>query len=396
MPNAEEWCEVRANGLIFRDWTSVLVRYSMEDNWARHFQLELAEVTPAAAAAGQAGRVVEQPSLLDSGGEGRRIVQRLKPRDKVDILLAGQPAITGGVIKIRQSASDAHRHGVQVIGWSKAGPAGEVSINTKNTQFQNQSITQIANKVLSDSGIGVKFRLDNAPSGANAPFKNAIVHQGETPWDMIQRLARQRTLWLKIALNGDIVGGDGNPGGGAVLAEGVNIESISVYLEDPWAEAVLVKSQTAGSDEMWGRTASEISAKAGIPNGDPGKVVIVHAEDADRPKDAQMRADMEARAINAMTLRVTVMHRGWLKPGAKALWELQEAVTVRSPDHFPFAGGQMTLRVWAVTMSQDNSRGTITQVELVNEAAFSQRFPDAREPAPFGRTSSRAVLEGVA
>src|SRR5438132_4590129 len=102
MPNADEWCEVRTNGGVFRDWTSVLVTYTYEDKGnPRHFQLELAEVTPT-------GR--SQPSLLSSGGTGQVILQRLKPGDRVDIALARQLVIEDGYIKIRQSASDANRH----------------------------------------------------------------------------------------------------------------------------------------------------------------------------------------------------------------------------------------------------------------------------------------------
>src|SRR4051794_7336222 len=103
MPNSEEWCEVRTNGGVFRDWTSVLVRYSFEDNWLRHFQLELAEVTPAAASRGDAGRPIDRPTLLDQGGAGQVILQRLKTRDIVDIVLAGRIVIEGGRIKVRQS-----------------------------------------------------------------------------------------------------------------------------------------------------------------------------------------------------------------------------------------------------------------------------------------------------
>src|SRR5262249_4893639 len=146
MPNSEEWCEVRTNGGIFRDWTSVLVRYSFEEYWVRHFQLELAEVTPTAAARGSAGRVVDSLSLLDQGGAGQVILQRVKPGDRVDIAMALRLVIENGYIKIRQSAADAYRHAVQVVGLSKAGPMREVSIDVKGGQFRDQPLSSIANK----------------------------------------------------------------------------------------------------------------------------------------------------------------------------------------------------------------------------------------------------------
>src|ERR1044072_3605119 len=180
MPTLEEWCEVRTTYGIFRDWTSVAVSYSNDENWLRQFRLELAEITKTSTVRGAVG---QQPTLLDQGGTGQAILQRLKPGDTVDIALAGQLVIKDGYIKVRQSASDANRHAVQIVGVSRAGPIREVSINLKKAgggQFKKQNITQIANRVLKAAGINVKFRLENAPTGADKPFESVIVHDNET------------------------------------------------------------------------------------------------------------------------------------------------------------------------------------------------------------------------
>ena len=62
---------------------------------------------------------------------------------------------------------------------------------------------------------------------------------------------------------------------------------------------------------------------------------MVVAEHPLTQKEAQIRADMEASALLSAVVRVTVTHHGWIKPGGSELWELGEAVTVKSPMLFP-------------------------------------------------------------
>lgn len=385
MPDVQEWCEVRTSGGVYRDWTSVLVHQDMDENWSIFFQLECAEVTPTGT-----------PSLLSSAA-GKSLL-RLKPGDRVDIALAGKLVVEQGFIKVRQSAGDAHRHAVQVSGLSKAGAIREVSIDIKKlggVQFKDSTLSSIASAVLKPHGIG--FSLQNAPAAAQDKFKNVIIHPGESPWELIERLARQRGVWLRADKSGDIIGGTPSGGGGGMLEEGRNILAIRVYLEFPWINEVVARSQTQGSNDLWGRKASEISASSSISAGASGTGQrIVQAEHPNNQKDVQARADMEAAAISAAICKVTVTHRGWLKPGGGDLWALGETVVVKSPMHFPFAGGSMTLRVWGVTYSQNNAAGTTTEVELVNDAAFSQKYPNAGASNEFSMSANPATPEALA
>jgi prophage tail gpP-like protein len=383
MPNADEWCEVRTNYGTFRDWTSVAVRCEVGASPPRHFQLELAEATPAGG---------PSPTLLDPGGAGRSLL-RLKPGDRVDIALAGKLVIEDGYIEDRQSAGDANRHAVQVVGISKDGPIRDVSLDPKDFnggQFRDYSLEAIANRVLKP--YGVKFRLENPPKGANEKFKNVIIHHGETPWELIERLSRQRGCWLWADAGGNIVGGVPQGGGGAVLEEGSNILAIRVHIKALNVGEVVARSQSPGTNDLWGRKAAEISAQATIPGGGKNKSLVV-AEHPGTQRDLELRANMEVQAIMAAQLRVVVTHRGWLKPGGNALWELGETVPVKSPTHFPIAGGQLTLKVWAVTYTQDNAGGTITQVELVNEATFSQKYPNLGSGNEFNPAATSAKPE---
>ena len=58
---------------------------------------------------------------------------------------------------------------------------------------------------------------------------------------------------------------------------------------------------------------------------------------------------------------------------------------------FPTKSGQMDLRLWGYSYSQSEA-GTTTTIEMVNEAAFEIKFPNAKESDGFfsgGATPSR-------
>ncbi|MRI57868.1 hypothetical protein D8770_28830, partial [Methylobacterium sp. DB1607] len=68
-------------------------------------------------------------------------------------------------------------------------------------------------------------------------------------------------------------------------------------------------------------------------------------------KGAQLRATMEAQAIERSLLEVSLTYPGWLHPGGD-LWGMREFVTVKSPMLFPVRGGEMELRLWGYTYGQ--------------------------------------------
>jgi prophage tail gpP-like protein len=341
-----EYCEVKHKSGLFRDWISVTVRWGMEEEFVASFSLQLTEPDPKAL--------------------------KLAPGDRVDISLGGKEVIKDGYIKVRQASFDANRHAVRIDGLAKAGPMLEVSVDRKDVQFQDSTFETIANKLLKP--IGVKFKFAKKPKGAEEPFKNVIIHRGERIYEALERLARQRTIWLSTESDGTVIGGDAEGGGSGVqLEEGVNILRGSSYLEFPWADKYITEGQGQGSDQIFGRRTAAISATSTIENGDKGKTVIEPIEMPTTQKEAQSRADMGARDIIAKTLRVAITHQGWFKPGTQELWHLRDPVSIKSPTLFPSGEEQMSLNVFSVTWNQSES-GTTTTVELVNPKALGGAF----------------------
>ena len=319
-----------------------------------------------------------------SGGVVAAVAQRLKPGDRVDVALAGQLIIEGGMVKVRQTAYDANRHAVQVTAVAHSNSVREVSVDISDGgQYRGYTFEAIANKVLAQ--VGVSLQLVNPSPAASIPFRNVIVQTGEAIGELLERLARQRGLWMWTDVDGTILAG--NPAaassGGATLVEGVNIVAANSYIEYPGADDFVMYSQTSGSDDLWGRRAAEIGAKATILGGDPNKTIIGLAEYPCTLQELQTRTDHEVHSIAADTHRDVITHKGWFRPGTTSLWKEGDWATVKSPLLYPFDNGQQTMRVWAVTCSQNNESGTTTQVELVNQATFEQTNPDASAPNPY-------------
>lgn len=355
MPKSAEICEVRTDGGTFRDWTTVSVTQSFDRAWERSFRLTLAE-----------------PS--------QRALLRLKPSDRVDISLAGQVVIEDGHIYKRDVAFDANRHGVLVEGYSKADLTMRSSADAGTGQFRGYTLDAIANRVLKPYGL--KFRFENPPDGAQEKFPNVAVRYGETPFELISRLASQRGCWLRADPDGTIVAGKKADGGAIKFEEGVNILSATCQIIMPSVARIIVTSQQPGSDSLFGKKASEVQAKSEMSGGPKGTAKKVLAEMPLSQKELQLRTNMEAQAIESSLLRVGITYQGWLNPAGR-LWNLTDSVSVKSPMLFPTESGQMDLKLWGYTYTQDAQGGTVTSIDLVNAKAFAIQYPDAAKTDGF-------------
>ncbi|POR40229.1 phage baseplate assembly protein [Methylobacterium sp. V23] len=351
MPDPDLICEVRTEGGTYRDWINVAVEQNfMNEGWIRSFRLVCAE-----------------PSAVAN--------LRLKPGDRVDIALAGQVVIKEGYIRDRQAAFDANRHAVQVTGYGKAGLITEASINGGTGQYRGYKLDAIANSVLKPYGL--KFRVQNGAEGWDAPFPNVMVRFGETPFDLISRLCRQRNLFFYADAAGNVVAGPKSGSGTVAFVEGQNILSANCQLRHLAVESLVSNSQQPGSDSLFGKKASEIQAKATVSGGTPGAMRKVLAEMPLDQKGAQLRTNWEAAALQAMALQLQLTYQGWLKPGTGGLWEPSDGVTVKSPMLFATATGEQELKVAGYAYTQDPNGGTITTLDLVNKLAWEQRKGDA-------------------
>ena len=362
MPKQEELCEVRTKAGVYKDWLTVACAqtYGSGPN-VRQFTLTLAEPTTD--------------------------VLKIVPRNEVEIRLAGQVYIQKGLVSGRQVGFDAYRHLVQVDGLSVGEVITESALDPPSRQFKSRTFKQIASDVLSKKGL--RYIEGIVPSHASLPFSNVNVHYGETLFAFLGRLALARGIHLSTDKSGNLVGG-ATSSGTVALEEGVNILSCSSSIISRVPQNVIVSGQNKGSDDAYGRKASEISATSKAPNGTPGVTHVILAEERVNKLEAQARADMEMGLLQLAEVQLTVVHQGWIKPGGSALWELGDAATVKSARALPTLDGALECRVLGVTMTQ-NEGGTQTKLELGNDKAYSLRFP--QDGNPYEPAATKAVAD---
>jgi prophage tail gpP-like protein len=359
MPNPLEICEVACGGARYRDWTHVNVQRRFGD-WASSFNLAVVEM---------------------SGRAGGWAGIKLKPGDQVTITLAGTQVING-FIEVRQAVVNARSHGVQVQGRSRTGDLVSSSAIIKPGHFKDQTFEAIAKRAIQP--FGINMTLKNLPEGASRPFKMAQVFHGETVFQFLERLARQRGIIMTDDPNGNLIGGglDPSAGSAATLEEGRNIvDARALIRDDIVASKIEGYGQNSGSDSMWGAEASQIKATADNPTMGRYKPLLILAEDPLTKRDLQDRVDREQAQRIGTAVQCSVTVQGWHKPGG-GLWREGEVLTVKAPSLFPNPGGMQSLAVEQVTYAQDPTGGTTTTLDMVLPQALGMKFSAPQGGAP--------------
>src|SRR5262249_7693025 len=145
--------------------------------------------------------------------------------DLARIRLAGILAMEGPVIT-RQSAMDAERHGVQIIGKSLSWQLVKSSVAPKDANFDGMNLEQITRKIAAAVAVGVGIVGTPDPT----PFRIAQASAGEVAIDFIEHLARDRGTVIGSDSVGDLllIGLHKDTDDDDWFIEGKNIKSINV------------------------------------------------------------------------------------------------------------------------------------------------------------------------
>lgn len=232
----------------------------------------------------------------------------------------------------------------------------------KNSQFRGYNFQQIAKSALAPYGLDLK--IVNPPKGWDKAFKDVNVIPGDSVFSFLERLARQRGLFLFDDKNGDLNAGRlSGDDSGAELQEGRNILAANCIIQD---SALMAKNrydivgQQRGDDATGGDTARKPAAF--IENKDAPRYgyKLFIAEEPGDAEDMKQRADHEMNKWLGDIIEAQVTVQGW-RNTAGALWSetLGKQVHIVSPmlllDHDLF--------VQSVSMMQDPG-GTRTVLGL--------------------------------
>lgn len=348
MPKPQEVATLIINGTPYRDWTSVMVRREYGAA-VSEFQFSCTEGVPFAK---------------------DWAAMRIKPGDACTILLAGQLALTGYVY-LRQASYDARRHGVMIIGRSLTGDVVDSSAPVNTGEFKNQNWEAIARKMLEQFKVPLMMRGGGA--AAMLPFKRADVQPGESVFQFLERLARQRGIVLSDDESGNLVAATQfESSGGDALVEGQNILRATCTISDLALNGPVASfAQINGDDNEHAKRASQIVASTTDTNVSRFRPLVTLAEHPIRTAEAQKRTEFEGGWRESVSIVADITKYGWLKD-AGGLWKVGEPVPVKSP----MLMLDMTLYTKCVVFTQDVASGTLTTLTLVRENLLTAGTPN--------------------
>ncbi|HFG1699826.1 TPA: phage baseplate assembly protein [Vibrio cholerae] len=171
---------LRAGGNLYQGWTKISVTRSLEA-MSGAFDLELTH------------------KWQGSSDRYRAFMEPIQQGAPCIVEIGGDRVITGYVDDWVPSYDDKQVI-ISVSGRDKTSDLIDCSIVYPSGQFANQDLTQIARTVCQPFGIKVIVNTD-----VGAPFQRIQIEQGETPYELLSRLARQRGVLLTSDAFGNLV-----------------------------------------------------------------------------------------------------------------------------------------------------------------------------------------------
>jgi len=325
-------------GMLYEGWKKVQVSRSVRE-MAGQFSLEVSERW----AGGMNG-----PSTLMGFG-------RIREGDPCTVLYSGFPVITG-YVDVYSPQYDADSHNVSIQGRSKTQDLVDSSADpdVENGEMREVTLDQIARKLASKHGVGVKVQAKMPPK-----FDVARVSPGETKHEMLERYARPGAVLLTDDEMGNLRLLHVMGGGGGALIEGVNILKAQATLRaDNRYSDYETKGQDHGNDQRWGREVAEVSAKAKDGAVKRYRPLTVRNETKTSKDNAKNRCDWEATSRAGESVRADVEVLDWIGPAG--LWMPGLTPMLISP---MLAINRM-MAVESLVMTQDE-KGTVTRLSLV-------------------------------
>ena len=163
------------NGQHYGGWTSINITRGIEQI-AGTFQLKVTEKWP-----------------------GNPAARPVRPGQSCTVSIDGATVITGYIDDVKPEYDSKNRT-VAFTGRDKTGDLVDCSAIYKSGAWEKKSIKTIATDLIKPFGIGL---IVNADIGA--PFEKASIEEGETVFEILDRLARQRGILLTSDGLGNLV-----------------------------------------------------------------------------------------------------------------------------------------------------------------------------------------------
>lgn len=280
----------------------------------------------------------------------------LRPGDAAHIHIGKQSVLNGYVDRLDVGLS-AQQRTLNAGGRSKTGDLVDCSI-TGPISFADLKIDEIVRKLLEPFGLKL---LMQAETGAK--FDKIVFRQGETVFEAIDRLARERSLIMMPSFEGNLIlTKKGNTRCVTELRQGVNILSGSANFDNSnrFSEYTVKGQGSQGS----ATDATQPVAKATDEGVSRFRPKVIVAENSINNGSAIDRARYEANIGAAKASEVTITVQGWFESDG-SIWDVNKIVAVDSG----FLGVRQDMLIEKVTYNKNNN-GTTCELGLIRSDAF--------------------------
>jgi len=285
----------------WRGWTGVAISRALEEVAGR-FELDVTDRWP-------------------DGGRGPA-PRPIRPFEPCLLLIDDEPVIRG-VIDEAAPSYDANSHTIRVSGRSLTGQLVDCSTELSGGQLRGQSLAAIAAKVAEPFGIEV---VDLAE--ASEPFPRVQIEPGESAHDVLERLARQRGVFLTDDAEGRLVIRRRSNALQGRLALGGNVLAASGRLDgSAQFSSYQVRGQREGSDEADGAASARVSGRAADASVPIHRPLVLLSEMQGAAARLKERAEFEAALRRGRGRRWSYTLQGLRRPDG-ALWASSEEVEI--------------------------------------------------------------------
>lgn len=291
------------------------------------------------------------------------------PQDEVTVSALGEVMLTGRVDALEGGFDPRSGTTLQLGGRDRSADLVDCSARNLPGEWFNVDLRDLARELAAPFGRTVTF--GSSPGARLTAFK---LQESETAWAAIERACRLRGLLCFSDALGNLVveapGAGGSDGNGRI-AQGENLKAAQLSLNDAERFSVYtVRGQRPGTAQAYGDAAVLVEGNALDAGVRRFRPLVVLAESAVSPADAQTRAQWEA------TVRATRAHRlvcsvpGWRRPLSSRPWRLNTLC----PVVIPALGIVAELLIVQTTFKRSKREGSSTDLVLVR--------PDAYTPVP--------------
>ncbi|QQO84136.1 phage baseplate assembly protein [Shewanella algae] len=336
---------LKAGGNIYQGWTKISVTRSLEA-MSGTFDLELTW------------------KWQGRQGQYEKFMEPIKQGQQCTVDIGSERVITGYVDDWIPSY-DETTVTIAVSGRDKTADLVDCSVDYPSGQFNNQTLTQIANAVCKPFGIEVIVNTD-----IGEPFQRIQIEQGETPHELLSRLAKQRGVMLTSDTFGNLViTRASKERAGVALRLGDNIKAGRGRFS--WRQRYskfTVKAAGAGHGAWDSSALSTVGGiKADITDNEiiRYRPMIIINEEITTAEGAAKRGQWERQRSIGKSNSVEYTVTGWRIPKTGKLWDINKIVPVTDE----IMGLDSDMLISSIMFSEDDS-GRLAVISVVRPEAM--------------------------